>query len=682
MFCRLLGGHSIICILFCVMTGMFGILLSGCANQGFPSGGPRDVTPPVVKLVNPANGTTKFNGHEFYIEFDEYVTIKDAENNIIVSPPMAVKPQYSVKGRGVLVKLRDTLLPGTTYLFQFKNAIADYNEGNLLPSIEYVFSTGAKLDTFSLNGLVKDAFSGHSWTEPVTVALYKANEQSTGQRGMASNSYEKVQTGGITKQVSSLGGVDDSAVVRGVPTYVTRCDSIGVFHFHYIRPGAYRLVAYADNDKNLKLGDGEAMAFSDSLVHAVYVTPPAPRDTSLPDSVARVVDSVLKARAFSQLNHQLYLSTPISTTQRLSDPVMLHKGYAELPSILPMQSPSVKSLADSIVFQLNESRDTLRVWALNDKVDSMRLVVQDVTGLQDTLKLRYHIAKNKAAGANHPGKSNVKNALSGNGQQAMLSFNTSGSMAYFDTLCLVFANPIEEVKAAKVGVTDSAARLLQLSDTNHSDKSGISTVSYINVYNVSDSTLRYWGVRMSKSGLRAVVVDSLGKAVTFRQGDKYKCLVMPNLFIDIYGHGNDSAVCSFDVSSPDKYGNLSVEVDATSWNKMDNQPSVSSLQEVADSATMFSSQSSRHIQFIIQLLDEKETVLKQQIVSGPQKVDFAHLAPGDYRVRAIEDCNNNGKWDAGNYWQHRQPEKTFLFEKTISLRANWDFNEKWQIDNK
>ena len=148
-------------------------LVSACARQGYPTGGPKDETPPVALGTRPANESRGFDGKEFYIQFDEYVVLKNATENVLVSPPMKEKPEFTTKGKGVLVKLKDTLQANTTYLFQFKDAIADFTEGNLLPSYEYVFSTGEAMDTMMLSGQVVDARSGKAWKESVTVMAYR-----------------------------------------------------------------------------------------------------------------------------------------------------------------------------------------------------------------------------------------------------------------------------------------------------------------------------------------------------------------------------------------------------------------------------------------------------------------------------------------------------------------------------
>ena len=184
------------------------VFAAGCARQGYPSGGPKDTDAPKALDAKPLNESRNFAERQFYIQFDEYVTLKNAEQNVIISPPMDPKPEFTTKGRGVLVKIKDTLQPGTTYLFQFKEAIADFTEGNLLPSFEYVFSTGDAMDTMMVAGRVLNARDGKPWSETVTVLAYNG---------------------------------DDTVVSR-----VTRADKNGRFAFHYIPAGSYRIVALED----------------------------------------------------------------------------------------------------------------------------------------------------------------------------------------------------------------------------------------------------------------------------------------------------------------------------------------------------------------------------------------------------------------------------------------------------
>ena len=49
--------------------------------------------------------------------------------------------------------------------------------------------------------------------------------------------------------------------------------------------------------------------------------------------------------------------------------------------------------------------------------------------------------------------------------------------------------------------------------------------------------------------------------------------------------------------------------------------------------------------------------------------------PGEYELRILDDDNQNGIWDTGNYDHKKQPEKVYSISQTLSIRADWD-NER------
>ena len=46
----------------------------------------------------------------------------------------------------------------------------------------------------------------------------------------------------------------------------------------------------------------------------------------------------------------------------------------------------------------------------------------------------------------------------------------------------------------------------------------------------------------------------------------------------------------------------------------------------------------------------------------------------------IKDRNNNQQWDTGNYLKKIQPEEVVYMEGEIDLRANWDQNETFTVE--
>ena len=131
-----------VCVLF-LCSGLFW----RCANTTTPLGGPRDSLPPVITLMEPAQGQTSFTEKKIFIEFDEYVQLKDVGSEFFVSPAMAKKPTLTIRGRGIQISITDdSLRENQTYAFNFGSAVRDNNEGNILHGLRYVFSTGESID--------------------------------------------------------------------------------------------------------------------------------------------------------------------------------------------------------------------------------------------------------------------------------------------------------------------------------------------------------------------------------------------------------------------------------------------------------------------------------------------------------------------------------------------------------
>lgn len=550
-------------------------LASACARQGYPTGGPKDETPPVALGTRPANESRCFDGKEFYIQFDEYVVLKNATENVLVSPPMKEKPEFTTKGKGVLVKLKDTLQANTTYLFQFKEAIADFTEGNLLPSYEYVFSTGEAMDTLMLGGQVVDARNGKAWKESVTVMAYRVE---SGERRVE----------------------NDTMATTVQPDYVTRCDKEGNFAFHYIPEGRYRLVALEDKNRNLRVDATDPVAWDTMLV----ASHPQARRLPASDSIQ---DNLLAVNAIKQSNNQaitLRLSAPENRQQRILKSEFAEAGRITIVSQLPMQNPRIEDERAQWQWRLNEKRDTLTAWCFDAKRDSARLVISD-TGLQDTLKLRYTASRKggrRMAGAKEE-KAPLMKAL------------CDGNKAYYDDLRLAFANPIVEV-------ADSATAEVML---------------------LKDSTVSHCAVVLDIGGIVARIM-----ANNIKSGEQYRVRLAGGLFTDLYGNRSDSLVFTM---TPKDYGTLSIDID----NRM-GAP------------------------LVVEVLDSKDTVVASQVLARSGKLRFLHLPSGDYRLRAVVDDDNNGRWTPGDYRRQRQPEQSILFEKTLSLREKWEMEERWTVE--
>lgn len=227
--------NSIIILATAAFCYFLSVLGSGCAQIGMPTGGPRDSTPPVLLNATPPNKSLHFTGNRIVLTFDEYVHLQDLQKNLLVTPEPKIIPNITSKLKTVSIKIRDTLQPNTTYSFQLGDAIQDINENNPLHDYTYVFSTGSYIDSLTFNGSVIVAETGKADSTLLAV-LYK--------------------------------NLDDSAVYKEKPRYVTRLDSSGNFHFKYLAGGVYHLYALsAEGGQKMYNNPSQLFAFADSAIH-------------------------------------------------------------------------------------------------------------------------------------------------------------------------------------------------------------------------------------------------------------------------------------------------------------------------------------------------------------------------------------------------------------------------------
>ena len=75
-------------------------------------------------------------------------------------------------------------------------------------------------------------------------------------------------------------------------------------------------------------------------------------------------------------------------------------------------------------------------------------------------------------------------------------------------------------------------------------------------------------------------------------------------------------------------------------------------------------------QMIYELLTGEKVVYR--VIGKSDKINIKLLNPGEYRLRIINDENNNNTWDTGNYLLKQQAEKVNYYPGNIKVRANWD----------
>ncbi len=129
---------------------------------------------------------------------------------------------------------------------------------------------------------------------------------------------------------------------------------------------------------------------------------------------------------------------------------------------------------------------------------------------------------------------------------------------------------------------------------------------------------------------------------------KYLLTVLPNAITDMYGRVNDTIRIPFSVPDERTVGSISYKLNTYEKGN-----------------------------FILQLVNDKDEVLRQRLNDGKSNGVFEQVDPGVYKLRIIDDVNNNGKWDMGDFRNKLQPEPVQYNKETITVRANWEVEIEW-----
>lgn len=310
-------------------------IIAGCARMGQPDGGWYDDDPPRILGSTPEDQATNVTTKKITIQFDEYIKLADVTQKVIVSPPQLEMPEIKGAGKKIVVELKDTLKPNTTYTIDFSDAISDNNEGNPLGNYTFTFSTGEQIDTCEVAGNVLDA----SNLEPV--------------KGILVGLYDDLS---------------DSAFKTKPLLRVARTDGRGRFVIKGVAPGEYRVYALQDADGDYIFNQkSEMIAFS----HQTYQPSSKPdirqdtiwKDTLHIDNIIRVPythfypdDIVLLA--FQEIQTDRYLIKQPERTNADRFTLYFSYGNPQLPQIRGLNFDE----KDAFILEANEKKDTLTYW--------------------------------------------------------------------------------------------------------------------------------------------------------------------------------------------------------------------------------------------------------------------------------------------------------------------------------
>ena len=389
-----------------------------CANAVAPTGGPKDTTPPVVVEAVPKNQSTNFIGKKIEITFDEFITLDNANQNVMISPPMGEKPDIKLKNKTVIVRFKEDLAPNTTYTINFGSTIKDLHEGNPFNDYVYSFSTGDHIDTLSIAGKLLNA-EDKKPVEGAYVGLYAADRDNL-----------------------------DSLPMTTAPNYITKTDKDGNFRLNGLANKHYLVFGLKDANANLYFDlPNESVAFLDSLVPASYpqsMLPKPAMDSTMTDSLTMQVDSVVfETKTTTQFDQNAFkltleMFTEVDSTHVLLEKKLVEEGMLRFVFRHPakdavIMTPEMLPDTFNLFTTHSASYDTVWWYFTPNVKDSLWVQVKYDTLINDSSRysLKFKETKANRRLKREPEKLKVSSNLAGR-----------GGLIQGDTLTLKFSEPI------------------------------------------------------------------------------------------------------------------------------------------------------------------------------------------------------------------------------------------------
>ncbi len=557
-------------------------LFFSCAQVVAPGGGKKDIVPPKTVKYIPDSAQTNFNSKSIQITFDEFVQLKDLNNQLLISPPVNTPPEITIKNKTINIAFdkEETLKPNTTYCISFGNAIQDITENNPTENFKYIFSTGSFIDSSTVKGKVENGFN-HLTEKGLLVVLYSK--------------------------------YDDSIVYKSLPDNFAKTKEDGTFQINNIKHGKYKLAVIKDGNSNYKYdGEPESIGFVDALI-----------DVTEKQNV--LID------LFQETPKKLYLKK--ATYDSYGKIVFVFNKSADSLHVNPLNFAFKDK---DVLLDYSKNKDTLNYWFRNIDKDVLKLQLKSGNRIVDTLEYKLITKEDALKSKRRPLKLTVINNFNGN-----QNFDLNAELK------LKFSQPIESIQRnASVMLKEDSVLIKNYKELLYITK--YLTNQQIEICKVRLDSIEHLD---EKNNPEILTISTNIPFALSKESTKYHLYIPPGTFTDFFGLTNDTIKIDFKTREEKYYGTVKLKL---------------SIPESKG-------------QYIVQLLDDKETVVRESIIKAGETINYEYLYPQQYKLKLIYDDNINEKWDTGNYIQKTQPEKVIYYNGAINIRSNWDLDLEWKV---
>ena len=446
-------------------------------------------------------------------------------------------------------------------------------------------------------------------------------------------------------QVGLHKDLGDSAFVNKAFDRVSRTDSRGRFSIRGVAPGKYRIYALKDGNQNYLFDSkSEMVAFCDSLIIPSSV-PATRQDTLWKDTLTvdtiksvkytRYLPDDILLRAFKEENTRQYLVR--SQRDKLNHFILTFSAKADtLPTLKGLNFDE----KDAFIVESTDRNDSICYWikdSLLYEMDTLAIqmdylytdTLDKLVPKTDTLYLTNKISREKRqqlAQAEAEKKEKERKKLEKRGKTVEpektkfleMKVDAPSSFDIYKNVLLNFEEPVASVDTAAIHME------------------------------VKVDTL--WKETPFLFRADTIIPRQYEILAEWEPEKEYRLTIDSAAIMGLYGLHTNKVEQTMKVKKQDEYGTLLLNIEGAGKGA------------------------------IVELLDNGGKVLRTQPVTEDGMADFYYLNPNTkYYIRLFIDRNGNGKWDTGNFMAGIQPEEVYYFPKVWEMRANFEFEETWDI---
>lgn len=427
---------------------------------------------------------------------------------------------------------------------------------------------------------------------------------------------------------------------------IARTDSRGRFSIKGVKSGKYHIFALQDNNQNNFFDvKTERIAFLDSIIVPTAI-PATRQDTVFNVKDSLLYDTIRTVEYTRYLPDDLVLRSfkEVANTQFLAqdDRPEIRKFILKF-NTENKELPTLKGLnfdeRDAFVVEANEKKDSLVYWIKDSLLyerdtlsvevrylgtDSLNAWVERTDTLQLTNKInrarRAVLAEEayKKALKEHKKKYRSDSIPLDIRPKLAMKLSNTGTLELGANPTLTFDEPIAQIDTSLIRLSIKVDTLWQSAQ---------------------------W--LLEKDSVEARTYQLLAE---WEPGAEYRIEIDTLAFKGLYSGYNKPEKATLTVKKLEDYASLFLTIQGTTG------------------------------KCLVQLLEGGDKVVRTQPLEDNGTCDFYFLRPNTkYYVRLIEDANDNGRWDTGNYAEHRQPEMVYYCGEVWEMKANFDAEYTWNV---